>query len=530
MVAAFSVLQCVPVYAAESETITITVRVDGVSPTVDTVYPSSGSIVETATPLIKAEYSDLTGINASDVQLSLNGQNVTSLCTTTSDYISYTPSQDLEDKVHTVEVLLQDTVGNQISSSWDFRVYTGELVGTEGGTVISPDGKITVEIPVDALSEPTRIRVTSANIEAFGEDELPEDQALSVAGDFRPAGQPFNKDIKITFQLDTPEVPGTPIDLSLYNVPQETFIPTGASSQVEADSTTVSFFIEHFSTYGALKGLISQGAPFGSGVKVPVPDMFTGAFGHPIQINLPPGRKGVQPNLTLQYRSSGSNSWVGFGWGLNPGFIVRSTKQAPPTYNDETDTFLFVTDGGSTELVHLTGNLYQAKIESGFAKFFKETDDSWKVVNKGGTVLKLGTTSDSKETSTEGTFAWYLNKFTDNNGNYISLSYIKDGGKPYLSRIDYTGNDIGISPRNSIEFSLEGRDDASSSFISGSKITTAKRLREIQAKCNGELVYRYELEYEYSQDTERSLLKRVKTYTSDNKEFPMQEFTYQRAR
>jgi hypothetical protein len=286
----------------------------------------------------------------------------------------------------------------------------------------------------------------------------------------------------------------------------------------------------HFSTYAALKNLTPQGPPIGLGVKVPLPDMLTGAFSSAIPLTVPPGRKGMQPALALVYRSSNSNSWTGLGFSLNTGYIVRSTRLGPPSYIDTQDTFYFITDAGTTELVNLIDNLYQAKVESAFTKFYKEADDSWRVVGKDGSVLRFGQTSEAKEVSNSGTFAWFLTKATDTNGNYIEYDYVNDQGKPYLSRIDYTGNEMGVSPTNSVEFFLESRDDAFSSYISTSKIVTAKRLKEIQVKVNSELVWRYELTYNYSPDTNRSLLKSVTQYGADDKSLPTQNLSYQAAK
>ena len=505
-----------------------TITLDATPPTVNVTTPRNKSLTDTSQPNIAINYSDASGIDASTVKLSLNTQDVTSLCTITASNLTFAPTIELPDQPYDVEVKVSDSAGNIKTTSSSFTVYTGEVIGTQGGSITSPDGRIKLDIPEGALSSPTKIRVVTAEEAGFTDDEVPDEHSLAIAGDFRPMAQSFNKDIKLTFFPKLPEIPGTPIALYLYNRNQGRFESTGMTSQVSKQGTDVSFSIRHFSTYGALTNLISQGTAFGSGVQIPTPDMFTGAFGHSVKINVPPGRKSIQPNLTLQYRSSSSNSWLGLGWDINPGFITRSTKLGPPSYNDEEDRFLFVSDSGSTELVHLTDNLYQARIESNFAKFLKEEDDSWTIINKDGTTLTLGTTTNSKEISSNGTFSWYMTKFKDTNTNYISLTYIKSDGRSYLSRIDYTGNEnAGVLPLNTVEFAIEDRTDKFSSFKSSSKITTAKRLQEIQTMCNGEAVFRYVFEYEYSPDTNRSLLKRVRTYTSDNKEFPAQEFNYQ---
>ncbi len=240
----------------------------------------------------------------------------------------------------------------------------------------------------------------------------------------------------------------------------------------------------------------------------------------------------MQPNLKLQYKSSNPNSWVGHGWSLSPGYVMRSTKNGPPTYDDLLDTYIFVSDSGATELTHLTGNLYQAKIESTFAKFFKESDDYWRILQKDGAYLELGKTADSKENNGNNTFAWYVTKVIDNNSNYIEYQYYKDSGKSYLSQVKYTGNDAqSVLPKYKVEFLLEERDDIISSYLSGFNITTAKRLDKVSSWIIGETnpVWEYDLGYEDSPDTDRSLLKTFTQFASDGQFFPTQTFNYQTA-
>lgn len=411
--------------------------------------------------------------------------------------------------------------------SW-IALDRGVVIGPQGGELLSSDGKVSLNIPQGALNDPTAISITSITNESL-EGATPTGKSLLSVVDCKPYGLVFNIPIEITYTLNQAEIPGTAVELGLYDSVQKKILSTGQTSVVASDGYSVTFSLSHFSTYAALKNLTPQGAPIGGGVKIPLPDMFTGAFGHSIPIAVPPGRKGIQPSLGLSYRSSNSNSWVGLGFSLNPGYIVRSTRLGPPTYIDTQDTFYLITDAGTTELVHLVDNLYQAKIESSFTKFFKESDDSWRVVAKDGSVLRFGQTADSRETSLQGTYSWALTKAIDTNGNYIEYSYVKDQGKTYLAHIDYTGNEIGIAPTNSVEFFLESRSDVASSYISTSKIAVAKRLKEIQVKVNSSLVWRYVLEYAASTDTDRSLLTRITQYSSDNKNLPVQSFTYQRS-
>lgn len=421
-----------------------------------------------------------------------------------------------------------DAAGNNASASVNVYLYLGQTIGPSGGEVSSSDGKVKIIIPQGALSENKQIKLLSVTTESL-ENAAPAGNSLLSVVECKPYGLTFNRPISIIYTLSQAEIPGTPVELGLYDSSRNRVIPTGQTSIVPADGYTLTFTIAHFSTYAALKNLTSQQEPIGAGVKIPLPDMLTGAFAHSIPITVAPGRKGMQPNIALTYRSSSPNSWTGVGFSLNPGYIVRSTRLGPPSYTDN-DTFYFITDAGVTELVRLIDNLYQAKVESAFTKFFKEADDSWKVVGKDGSVLRLGTTPDSKETSPSGTFSWYITKANDTNGNYIEFSYTKDQGKVYPARIDYTGNENGIAPRNSVEFILESREDIPSSYISSAKVVTAKRLKEIQAKVNSGLVWRYVLEYSYSPDTNRSMLKSVTQSATDGTTLPQQKFTYQQAK
>lgn len=406
----------------------------------------------------------------------------------------------------------------------------GAMIGMAGGEVISNDGKVKIIIPAGALNEPTGISVSAVNKEDLQGSEPTGTSLLSVVK-CEPQGLVFNTPVSIIYTLSQAEVPGTAVELGFYDSLQGKIIPTGENSTVPKDGVTLTFSILHFSTYAALINLTPQDVPIGLGVKIPLPDLLTGAFSHRIPLSVPSGRKGMQPALGLVYHSSGGNSWTGVGFGLNPGYIVRSTRLGPPSYIDTQDTFYLISDGGTTELVNLVDNVYQAKVEASFAKFYKEADGSWKVLGKDGSVLRFGETAESREESALGIYSWGFTKSIDTNGNYIKCSYVKEQGKSYLQYVDYTGNEnTGLSPTYSVEFITESRQDVFSSYISGAKIATAKRLKEVKARANNELVWRYTLNYDYSQDTNRSLLKSVTQYASDDKNLPAQTMSYQKSK
>jgi len=258
--------------------------------------------------------------------------------------------------------------------------------------------------------------------------------------------------------------------------------------------------------------------PPGPGIQIPMPDLFTGEFRYSVPLTIPPGRAGMQPEISLVYNSANANSWLGVGYSLNPGCIVRSGIE---------DTFRLITNNGTTEIAHVSDNLYRATTETNFAKFYKDKDDTWRVVAKDGGILYFGRSAEAKEKSSRGTYSWHLTRAEDNNSNYIEYTYIKDEGKAYLSRIDYTGNEAAnFAPTHSVEFILETREDITSNYISGTRIALNKRLKEVEIRINNALAWYYILEYTYSPETNRSLIQSITQYTVEGMPFPAQEFYY----
>lgn len=256
--------------------------------------------------------------------------------------------------------------------------------------------------------------------------------------------------------------------------------------------------------------------------------IFTGSSTYSVPIVVPPGRKNMAPNLSLNYNSSSGNNWCGVGWDLSMGYIERSTKRGVPKY-DLSDTFILSLGGSSYELVLIGGGKYRAKIESSFMKFYYD-GTFWEVWDKSGTKYSFGSTPNSRIENSYGTFKWALGRVTDTNGNYFTISYTHDQGQIYLNQIQYTGNDnTGTSLTNTINFTLEPRTDIPPHYKSGSKITTAYRLSSIDIETDGLPVRKYVLGYIYSGQSPRSLLTLINRHGSDWEEttLPPITFSYQ---
>ena len=240
------------------------------------------------------------------------------------------------------------------------------------------------------------------------------------------------------------------------------------------------------------------------------PDLFTGRATTSIPIAVPPGRKGMQPSLGLAYSSSGRNGWVGVGWSLDVAYIERSTKNGVPKY-DSSDTYTFMFQGVASDLVQIPDGTYRAKDEGLFLRFTNNGVSGWEVRDKSGTRYLFGETVASQIESTGKTFRWGLDKVIDQNGNSLTLTYTKDQGQLYVSRISYTSHEpTGLAPTNHVDFILENRPDPDVSFRAGFEVTTAKRLKSIEARATVNsalsLARRYDLSYRLSGRTGSSVL------------------------
>ena len=265
-------------------------------------------------------------------------------------------------------------------------------------------------------------------------------------------------------------------------------------------------------------------------------DLATGSANANIPIVVPPGRKNMQPSLALSYSSNNPNGVCGVGWGLASSSIQRSTKKGIPTYYDNTDTFVFASSGSSGDLIltDAVNNEYRQKIETGFMKYiFHSTTLTWTVWDKAGTKYIFGSSAYSRINNSDGTkiFAWFLDKVEDVYGNNVLFVYEKDAGQIYLSKVTYTANESVTPPLaadKEVVFIYEtDRPDISYNNRTGWQIATTKRLKEVQVKVDGALVWRYLITYSVSGDTGRSVLSQITLFDAAGNSLPPKKFTYQ---
>ena len=220
-----------------------------------------------------------------------------------------------------------------------------------------------------------------------------------------------------------------------------------------------------------------------------------GVLSYRIPVKVPRGRMGIEPDIAFVYKSYLKNGWLGVGWDLDMGSIRRSVKRGLDYGGDD---FVYVKDGVKTELADRSNEwgsgYYGAKIEDeeGFSRFkFDQVNNTWIRTTKDGTKYYYGQSSNSRQESVYGVFGWHLDRIEDTNRNEVTVTYVKDQGRIYLSEITYPGG----GDDKHIAFILEERDDFNVSFTTHNEVKTARRLNRVETYTGTQLIRTYRLTY-----------------------------------
>jgi hypothetical protein len=294
------------------------------------------------------------------------------------------------------------------------------------------------------------------------------------------------------------------------------------------------------------------------------PDLHTGTGSLKVPIALPPGRNGLQPDLSLVYSTGHGNGPFGLGWSLSVPGIARDTSRGVPRYRDGDDIFLL---SGAERLVATKpgpggAQLYRPRTEGMFARIqhrLSGTEDYWEVRNRSGLRSLYGTPgSGLTDPATirhpddrSRIFSWSLTQTTDPFGNRIDYLYerdptAEDGPHRWdqirLKTIRYADWGPREAPQFlvSVTFLYEARPDPFSSYRAGFEIRTTQRCSGIEIRTHAETelltrVYRFRYQDELDDaatalpNNGASLLRRVETegVDGDKREaLPPLDFAY----
>ncbi|GIG69236.1 SpvB/TcaC N-terminal domain-containing protein [Phytomonospora endophytica] len=233
-------------------------------------------------------------------------------------------------------------------------------------------------------------------------------------------------------------------------------------------------------------------------------DLHTGTGNFSVPITVPPGRRGLTPQLALAYSTGTGNGEFGLGWRLSSPGVTRKTARGVPSYGDG-DTFVL---SGAEDLVEVSGGRpgrvrHRPRTEGDFARIEHVQDatgDYWELRGRDGSVSRYGTVrplsapADWRDPAVtrhdSGVFAWLPTETTDSLGNLIRYTYLRDQGsdaehtwdRPVLHRVEYAdyGDRADPSFLVRVEFDHEDRPDPFSDHRAGFEIRTTLRCRAIR--------------------------------------------------
>ncbi|HEY6000820.1 MAG TPA: SpvB/TcaC N-terminal domain-containing protein [bacterium] len=197
------------------------------------------------------------------------------------------------------------------------------------------------------------------------------------------------------------------------------------------------------------------------------------ALSYPLEI--PPGRRGMQPRLEVAYSSGAGNGWLGLGWNLSAPMITVDTRWGVPRYSPTHETETYLLEGRQlTPLAHRADPLpraagdrvFHARVEGAFDRIVRHGAGPgacwWEVTDTDGTVYSYGgrraaggfesgaVLTDDPVLNGGNVFVWALREIRDTHGNTVLFEYervestgLAQGTEPghdlYLKSVRYTG-------------------------------------------------------------------------------------------
>ncbi|WP_413514095.1 SpvB/TcaC N-terminal domain-containing protein [Myroides odoratus] len=354
------------------------------------------------------------------------------------------------------------------------------------GSTFEKDGLISIEFDENLVPNGTK----HEDIHIFYFDEsskkwvaIPKDQVLAEQGMVRGLTNHFTDYIAGVIQMpESPDYSG--------------FTPTGARNLPAAKPTDKINFVE---------------MPEASS---------TGDANVSYPIEIPAGRKGMQPSLSLSYSSgSGSSGWVGLGWDLNVPSIEVNTTWGAATYdtNQESELYSFngedlvlVTQGGEyapnrdDRIARVANATFAPRLEGNFNKIQRlgtsPSTYTWVVTTKAGVKYYYGSVAQARLTTGIGTqgniVKWMLTKVEDLNGNYIEYQYelknfttgsLIDGKQLYLKAILYTKHANG-SVNNMYKISFNRTNTVGGSAREDKSFSIRRGVKEVEDDLLSEIV------------------------------------------
>ena len=262
-----------------------------------------------------------------------------------------------------------------------------------------------------------------------------------------------------------------------------------------------------------------------------------GAASYSIPIEVVPGAKGVQPNISISYNSFSGLGILGSKWSLSGISAITRTCQnsffdgnISPIGYDTTDRFSL--DG--QRLILFDGSSYQCnnaiycfevedfsritKVGTGNSFYFKQTLSDGSIVEYGKTAQSRLAISNNKYLS------WMVDRVIDPCGNYMKYYYQQSNGEIWIDHIDYTLLSDGTPAFASVMFEFDNAPTPNDGFISGCQVRQSKRLKNIVVKYQGSQVRKYS--FVYNTDLQYVRLTEVVLYDAEDSQLSSTSITW----
>ncbi|MEO8235768.1 MAG: SpvB/TcaC N-terminal domain-containing protein [Flavobacterium sp.] len=296
-------------------------------------------------------------------------------------------------------------------------------------------------------------------------------------------------------------------------------------------------------------------------------------------IKIPAGRKGMQPQLAIQYSNEGGNGWLGQGWGINTPSITIDSRWGVPLFDAVNESEMYTMAGeqlmypkigesdwmpnrhydvdGATNVYNtaprprITSAIFTPRKQGGFAKIERlgnnSSDYYWKVTATDGGISwyggKNGVVDNAVIKNDQGKIVnWGLFMSEDVFGNNIKYYYsniillnqvgdnsnLNNGRVFNIQKITYTGfNDQ--DGNYSVEFNTQNtiRNDVSFNGRMGIKQVEPYFLSDIIVKKanTNETIRKYTFDIGYGK-FQKGQLKSVSELDKDNTIFYTHTFDY----
>jgi len=270
---------------------------------------------------------------------------------------------------------------------------TATRITFDGATLVFPPGAVKTETTISATalcdSAMSKMDTAMTNVTAGprrGYRFLPH--------------QSFINDITVTLPYDPALIPLGLTELDVYTYFYDLESESWRALQrvsIDTVAHTVTSFTDHFTDFvnatltipdhpetmaydpTSMKDI--KAADPGTGINLIAPpqpgNRGDAGVGYPIE--LPPGRNGMTPSLSLRYDSSGGAGWLGTGWDLASPSVTIDTRWGVPRYSGAMETETYTLNGSQlTPMAHrgalqarTAEKVFHTRVEGQFATIMR---------------------------------------------------------------------------------------------------------------------------------------------------------------